>query len=61
MQTTARRDGSDIVIDGEKTWISNAGIAGHYVVFCRWPEGGDRSFVAVVVDAGTPGLERQRT
>ena len=57
MQTTARRDGSHIVIDGEKTWISNAGIAGHYVVFCRWPEGGDRSFVAVVVDAGTPGLE----
>ena len=44
MQTTARRDGDSIVIDGEKTWISNAGIASHYVVFCRWPEGGDRSF-----------------
>ena len=57
MQTTARRDGSHVVIDGEKTWISNAGIAGFYVVFCRWPEGGDRSFIAVVVDAGTPGFE----
>jgi acyl-CoA dehydrogenase len=56
MQTTARRDGASIVIDGEKTWISNAGIASHYIVFCRWPEGGDRSFIAVVVDAGTPGL-----
>jgi acyl-CoA dehydrogenase len=56
MQTTARRDGTSIVIDGEKTWISNAGIASHYVVFCRWPEGGDRSFIAVVVDAGTPGF-----
>ncbi len=56
MQTTARRDGAAIVIDGDKTWISNAGIAAHYVVFCRWPEGGERSFVAVVVDAGTPGL-----
>jgi acyl-CoA dehydrogenase len=56
MQTTARRDGDSIVIDGEKTWISNAGIAAHYVVFCRWPEGGDRSFVAVVVEAGNPGL-----
>jgi acyl-CoA dehydrogenase len=56
MQTTARRDGTSIVIDGEKTWISNAGIASHYVVFCRWPEGGDRSFIAVIVDAGTPGL-----
>jgi len=57
MRTTARRDGASIVINGEKTWISNAGIAGHYVVFCRWPEGGDRSFIALVVEAGTAGLE----
>jgi acyl-CoA dehydrogenase len=56
MQSTARRDGSSLVITGEKTWISNAGIAAHYVVFCRWPEGGEKSFVAVVVDADTPGL-----
>lgn len=56
MTTTARRDGAHIVMTGEKTWISNAGIAAHYVVFCRWPEGGDRSFIALVVDAGTPGL-----
>lgn len=61
MQTTAQRDGAHIVINGEKTWISNAGIAAHYVVFCRWPEGGDRSFVAVVVDAATPGLAVSRT
>jgi len=61
MQTTARRDGAHIVINGEKTWISNAGIAAHYVVFCRWPEGGDRSFVALVVDATTPGLSISRT
>ena len=56
MQTTARRDGASIVIDGTKTWISNAGIASYYVVFCRWPEGGERSVVAVLVDAGTAGL-----
>ena len=56
METTARRNGTHIVINGAKTWISNAGIAAHYVVFCRWPEGGDRSFIALVVDAGTPGL-----
>ncbi len=61
MQTTARRDGAHIVINGEKTWISNAGIAAHYVVFCRWPDGGDRSFVALVVDAATPGLSISRT
>jgi acyl-CoA dehydrogenase len=56
MSTTARRDGADIVLDGEKTWISNAGIASHYVVFCRWPEAGDRGFIALIVDADTPGL-----
>lgn len=58
MQTTATRasDGS-WRLDGEKTWISNGGIADFYVVFARWPEGGERSFVALVVDAGTPGLE----
>jgi alkylation response protein AidB-like acyl-CoA dehydrogenase len=56
MKTTAKTDGSAIVINGEKTWISNAGIADHYVVFCRWLDGGDASFIALVVDAGTPGL-----
>jgi alkylation response protein AidB-like acyl-CoA dehydrogenase len=61
MQTTARRDGDSIVIEGEKTWISNAGIASHYVVFCRWPEGGDRSFIAVIVDADAPGLDVTHT
>jgi acyl-CoA dehydrogenase len=60
MTTTARRDGAAIVIDGEKTWISNAGIAGFYVVFCRWPEGGDKGFIALVVDADNPGLRVSR-
>lgn len=56
MRTAARRDGGGYVIDGEKTWISNAGIADHYVVFCRLPEDGDKSFAAFVVDADNPGL-----
>src|SRR6202023_2290032 len=56
MRATARRDGSDYVLDGQKTWISNAGIADFYVVFCRLPAGGDRSYAAFVVDADTPGL-----
>ncbi len=59
MRTTARKTADGWVIDGQKTWISNAGIADHYVVFCRWPppEGGERAFVALVVDADTAGLE----
>jgi acyl-CoA dehydrogenase len=56
MRTTARRDGGDWVLDGQKTWISNAGIADFYVVFCRLAEGGDRSYAAFVVDADRPGL-----
>jgi acyl-CoA dehydrogenase len=56
MATTARRTDGGYVIDGTKTWISNAGIADHYVVFCRFPEAGERGFAAFVVDADNPGL-----
>ncbi|WP_420126565.1 acyl-CoA dehydrogenase family protein [Longimicrobium sp.] len=56
MQTTARRVDGGYVIDGTKTWISNAGIADHYVVFTRFPEAGERGYAAFVVDADNPGL-----
>ncbi len=56
IRTTARRDGDAWIIDGTKTWISNAGIADHYVVFCCVPAEGERAFVAFVVDADNPGL-----
>ena len=57
MATTARRDGDDYVIDGTKTWISNGGIADHYVLFARTGEApGAKGLSAFVVDAGTPGL-----
>jgi acyl-CoA dehydrogenase len=57
MRATARASADGWVIDGEKTWISNAGIADHYVVFCRLPDGGDKSYGAFVIDADNPGLE----
>jgi acyl-CoA dehydrogenase len=57
MATTARRDGTDFVIDGEKTWISNAGLAHFYVVFCRFPEAGEKGFAAFLVEADNPGLK----
>jgi acyl-CoA dehydrogenase len=56
MRTTARRDGDHWVIDGEKRWISNGGIADVYVVFCRLGEGA-REYVALVVETGDPGFE----
>jgi len=57
MRTTARRDGDFYVLDGSKTWISNGGIAGHYVVFARTGEApGAKGLSAFVVDADAPGL-----
>jgi acyl-CoA dehydrogenase len=54
----ARPDGDHYVLDGEKTWISNGGIADFYVVFARTGEApGSRGISAFIVDAGTPGLE----
>ena len=59
LATTARADGARHVrLNGLKTWISNGGIADHYVVFARSGEApGVRGLSAYVVDADTPGLE----
>jgi acyl-CoA dehydrogenase len=64
----ARRDGSFYVLDGEKTWISNGGIAEFYCVFARTteaevrPDGtvAARGISAFVVDADTPGFSIAR-
>jgi len=55
--TTATEDGDSYILNGTKTWISNAGIADHYVVFARTGEApGTRGLTALVVDAESPGL-----
>jgi len=58
LATTATRDGpAHVRLDGIKTWISNGGIADHYVVFARTGEApGARGLSAFVVDADAPGL-----
>jgi acyl-CoA dehydrogenase len=58
LAATAKADGaSHLRIDGTKTWISNGGIADHYVVFARTGEGpGAKGLSAFVVDADAPGL-----
>ena len=57
MTTRARRDGSGYVLDGEKTWISNGGIADFYCVFARTgEETGARGISAFLVPAETRGL-----
>ncbi|TMV13323.1 acyl-CoA dehydrogenase family protein [Arenibacterium halophilum] len=58
ISTTARADGDEYVIDGEKTWISNGGIADVYTVFARTGEApGARGLSAFLVPADTPGFE----
>ncbi|MER8828343.1 acyl-CoA dehydrogenase family protein [Mesorhizobium sp. M0938] len=57
MEMTATRDGDDYVLSGEKTWISNGGIADLYVVFARTGEGpGAKGLSAFIVPAETKGL-----
>ena len=56
MRTTATEDGDTFVLNGTKTFISNAGIADHYVVFARTADQGTKGLSAFVVDATTPGL-----
>lgn len=54
---TATLDGNHYVLNGEKTWISNGGIADIYTVFARTGEApGARGLSAFLVPADTPGL-----
>ena len=58
MRCAATRDGNHFVIDGRKTWISNGGLAGHYVTFVKTGEApGAKGISALIVDADAPGLE----
>jgi acyl-CoA dehydrogenase len=54
---SATRDGDRYILDGEKIWISNGGIADFYVVFARSGEGpGAKGVSAFLVTAEAPGL-----
>jgi len=60
IRTTARRDGSEYVLEGEKGFVSNAGIADLYTVFAATETAGKRRRLsAFVVPADTPGLATQ--
>ena len=57
LSCSARAEGDSYVLEGQKTWISNGGIADFYVVFARTGEApGSRGISAFIVDADTPGL-----
>jgi acyl-CoA dehydrogenase len=55
---TATPDGNGFILNGEKTWVSNGGIADIYTVFARTGEApGARGLSAFLVPADSPGLE----
>ena len=57
MEMTATREGDFYILSGEKTWISNGGIADFYVVFARTAEGpGAKGISAFLVPADLKGL-----
>jgi acyl-CoA dehydrogenase len=57
LATVARRDGAEYVLNGDKTLISNAGIADFYTVFASTdPAAGGRGISCFVVPADAPGL-----
>jgi acyl-CoA dehydrogenase len=53
---TATQDGATFVLNGEKTWISNGGIADVYTVFARTGGAGAKGLSAFVMPAGLPGF-----
>ncbi len=59
LTTKAVLDGDDYVVTGTKAWITHAGIADFYNVFCRTGEPGAVGISCLLADATTPGIEPQ--
>lgn len=57
MSTSAEDAGDHYIINGEKTFISNGGIADYYVLFARTGDKGAKGISAMILDADTEGLE----
>ena len=56
LQTRARRDGGDYVLNGTKAFISGGGRSDLYVTMTRTGEAGSKGISCLVVENGTPGL-----
>jgi alkylation response protein AidB-like acyl-CoA dehydrogenase len=59
MTTTARRDGDEYVIDGEKYWTSNGVVADWIVVYAQTGDPGHGGYSLFVVPTDTPGYEAE--
>ena len=57
LATRAVRDGDEYVVTGTKAWITHAGVADFYNVFCRTGGPGPDGISCLLADAATPGID----
>lgn len=58
LKTIIKEDGDDVIINGNKMWITNAGYADLYVLYGTTdPALKHKGITAVVIEKGTPGIE----
>jgi alkylation response protein AidB-like acyl-CoA dehydrogenase len=58
MQSSARREKDRYILNGQKTWISYADVADHFLVFAKTDrEAGHRGITAFLLDRSMPGIE----
>jgi hypothetical protein len=55
----ADRNGEDYLLNGTKAWVTHGGAADYYVTFCRTSQDSRRGISALLVPAGTAGLQPQ--
>ncbi|MGH3646708.1 MAG: acyl-CoA dehydrogenase family protein [Micromonosporaceae bacterium] len=60
LATKATKQGEEYVVDGTKAWITHAGVADFYNIFCRTGEAGPKGISCLVADADNPGIQPQR-
>jgi acyl-CoA dehydrogenase len=61
MRTRVTRHGDDYVLNGQKRWITNGGVASFYTVFATFdPAMKHKGIACFVVDASTPGVKAGR-
>jgi hypothetical protein len=65
MRTSAKRDGDEYVINGQKTWITNGPYADTIVLYAKLDDGSgeemrNRKVLTFVLDKGMPGLEQAK-
>jgi len=62
IQTTARRDGDDFLLNGSKLYITNGPIASTFVLYAKTePERGSRGITAFIVERDFPGFSVARS